>query len=89
MRLSEKDRLFVKSWREKRESKISFFLGLILQIVLISLTYKLVVNYFSKAFFDIYVFLEYGAFGLILGIVVAFFKFRTNEKRYKKLTSKK
>ncbi|MFI8379106.1 hypothetical protein [Leeuwenhoekiella sp. NPDC079379] len=85
MMLTEKDKAFVKMWREKRTAKFQFFSGIVLQIVLIAVTYKLVVNYFSGGIFDIEVFLKYGLFGLILGIVVAFFKFRTNEKRYKKL----
>ena len=86
MMLSDKE--FVKSWSVKRAAKLQFYLGIILQIVLITVTYKLVVNYFSSEIFDLEVFLQYGLFGLILGIVVAYFKFRANEKKYHLLKSK-
>ena len=88
MRLSEKDKKFVAMWREKRTAKIQFYLGLILQITLITLTYKLAVSYFTKEYFDIYDFMVYGIFGILLGAVIAFLKYRSNEKRYKQLTSK-
>ena len=88
MMLSDKEKEFVNSWSVKRAAKLQFYLGIILQIVLITVTYKLVVNYFSSEIFDLEVFLQYGLFGLILGIVVAYFKFRANEKKYHLLKSK-
>ena len=88
MMLSDKEKEFVKSWSVKRAAKLQFYLGIIIQIVLITVTYKLVVNYFSSEIFDLEVFLQYGLFGLILGIVVAYFKFRANEKKYHLLKSK-
>ena len=32
MRLDEKDRKFVKDWKEKREGKFQFILGIVLQV---------------------------------------------------------
>lgn len=87
MRLNEKDRNFLKDWEVKREAKVQFYLGVVIQIVLLTVTYKLVVTFITKEIFDLTVFLEYGIFGLILGILVAFVKYRMNEKRFKKLKS--
>lgn len=87
MRLNEKDRNFLKDWEVKREAKVQFYLGVVIQIVLLTVTYKLVVTFITKEIFDLTIFLEYGAFGLILGILVAFVKYRMNEKRFKKLKS--
>ncbi|RXG16013.1 hypothetical protein DSM03_103198 [Leeuwenhoekiella aestuarii] len=89
MRLSEKDRKFIKDWQVKRASKVSFFLGVILQIVLLTVTYKLVLTFIFKEIFDLYIFLEFAIFGLVLGLVMAFLKYRMNEKRYKRLKSGK
>lgn len=86
MRLDEKDRKFVKDWKEKREGKIQFILGIVLQVILGALTYKLVITYFSGSMFDQMDFVLFGAIGLILGIVVGFLKYRKNEKRYARLT---
>jgi hypothetical protein len=64
---------------------VQFFLGVILQVTLGALTYKLVVSYISTGIFDKTDFISYVIFGLLLGVVVAFVKYRMNEKRYKRM----
>ena len=46
MRLDPKDRKFLTDWKEKREAKFQFILGVTLQVILGALTYKLVITYF-------------------------------------------
>ncbi|RXG32636.1 hypothetical protein [Leeuwenhoekiella marinoflava] len=89
MKLREEDKKFVNKWQEKRESKLQFFLGIILQVTLGAITYKLVVSFISTGMFDKTDFISYGIFGFILGVVVAFVKYRMNEKRFKKLKTGK
>ncbi|RXG28606.1 hypothetical protein [Leeuwenhoekiella palythoae] len=87
MRLDPKDRKFLTDWKEKRETKFQFILGVTLQVILGALTYKLVITYFMGGIFDTTDFILFGIIGLILGIVVGFLKYRKNEKRYARLKS--
>ena len=87
MRWSEKDRKFVKDWEVKRKGKWQYGLGIVLQVVLFAITYKVAVTYVTTAMFGADDLLQYGIFGLVLGIVIAFVNYRRNEKRYKKLTA--
>tara|TARA_Y100000815_G_C13256227_1_gene467463 strand:+ start:245 stop:508 length:264 start_codon:yes stop_codon:yes gene_type:complete len=87
MRLDPKDRKFLTDWKEKREAKLQFILGVTLQVILGALTYKLVITYFMGGIFDTTDFILFGVIGLVLGIVVGFLKYRKNEKRYARLKS--
>ena len=85
MRLSDKDRKFLTNWEEKRKAKYQYGMGVVLQIVLLAITYKVAVTYITTAMFGPDDLLQYGVLGLVLGIVIAFVKYRRNEKRYQKL----
>ena len=86
MRLSDKDLKFVKDWGVKRKGKWQYGLGVVVQIVLFAITYKVAVTYVTTAMFGPDDLLQYGILGLVLGILIALVKFRRNEKRFKKLT---
>jgi len=87
MRLSEKDRKFLKTWEQKRTAKFQYALGIVLQIVLFAITYKVAVSYVTTAMFGPDDLIQFGLIGLILGLVIAFLKYKRNEKRYQKLNS--
>ncbi|MAW94117.1 MULTISPECIES: hypothetical protein [unclassified Leeuwenhoekiella] len=85
MRLSEKDRKFLKTWEQKRNSKFQYALGIVLQILLFAITYKVALSYVTTAMFGPDDLIQFGLLGLILGLVIAFLKYKRNEKRYQKL----